>query len=366
MSGQIIQIRSIALAVPLLMWGVGIGVPTNPAHADDCFTAPHSAAPKGSHWYYHTDRAKRRKCWFLGPTGLSRQQTAAKVTSAATKDAHAIAVEKPATAPAGALMSTSAGGSTPPLAPLKAQPAPMSSATTYEPVQQYVQEGRTAPSIPKAPTPPASASLKTSAQVAEAAPAATIVWPDPPAVATVKAQKSNLVLTDARADSVLRTVDVRAPDDSEGAARRAGSTTQALSSPAATFVEILLVVALGLCVAGLLYRVVMKITARRGRRIVNHHSKSDWIDSQREWRDDWQQHGSVYEGERGIDYLQPSLVPAAGDYSARHPLRADECENNARGKGSASQFADKVSGRENTLAQLIRDLDEMLQSRKGA
>jgi hypothetical protein len=55
-------------------------------------------------------------------------------------------------------------------------------------------------------------------------------------------------------------------------------------------------------------------------------------------------------------------VPAAGDYSARRPFRAD----NARGKGSVSQFTDEVSGRENALAQLIRDLDQMLQSRKGA
>jgi hypothetical protein len=65
--------------------------------------------------------------------------------------------------------------------------------------------------------------------------------------------------------------------------------------------------------------------------------------------------------------LHPSLVPAAGVYSARRPLRADdECQNNARGKDSAPRITDDVSGRENTLAQLILDLEQMLQSRKGA
>jgi hypothetical protein len=132
--------------------------------------------------------------------------------------------------------------------------------------------------------------------------------------------------------------------------------------PVATLMEILLVVALGVTVAGLLYRVMMKIAARRARQIIIDHNRH-----QREWRDDRQQHGSVYEGEEVIDDLHPSPVQAAGDYSARRPLRADDgCQNKTRGKYSASQITDEVSGRENTLAQLILDLDRMLQSRKGA
>jgi hypothetical protein len=233
----------------------------------------------------------------------------------------------------------------------------MSSATAPEPVQQHAQETSTVPSIQEAPGPLASASWQTSVQAAGAAPVATIVWPDPPAVPTVKAQKPYLVLSDAGADTVFPTVDVRAPDDSEGAAKGGASTTDVPwveDSPAATFVEILLVVAFGLTLAGLLYRVAMKIAARRGRRAIFDHSKSGWMDDrhQREWRDDRQ------------DDLYPSLVSAAGDYSARCPLRADdECQNNARRKNSAS-VTDEVSRRESTLQQLILDLDQMLQSRK--
>lgn len=35
--------------------------------ADDCVAKPNSAAPSGQHWWYRTDRAAKRKCWFLGP-----------------------------------------------------------------------------------------------------------------------------------------------------------------------------------------------------------------------------------------------------------------------------------------------------------
>jgi hypothetical protein len=360
MSGQIIQTRSIALAIPLLVWGVGIGAPTAPARADDCLAAPHSAAPNGSHWYYHTDRPNRRKCWFLGPPGqAAKLHTTAKLTPAATTVASVSAVEKPDTASADASMSTS-------------------SATTHEPVQQPAQETSTAPSIPEAPPPLASASSQTGAQAAGAAPAATIAWPDPAPVGTVQAQKPNLVPSDAPADSAPPTVDVRAPDVSEGAAQGGATTTNApagAASPAATFVEILLVVALGLIVAGLLYRVVMKISVRHGQRINIDHPKSEWIGNRhhREWRNDRQRQGSVYKGEEFIDDLHPSLVPVAGDYSARRPLATDDKrQNDPRGKDrgpqitDAPQIADEFSGRENRLAELIRDLDQMLQSRKGA
>jgi hypothetical protein len=34
------------------------------ARAEDCLAAPNSAAPKGSHWYYHLNRATQQKCWY--------------------------------------------------------------------------------------------------------------------------------------------------------------------------------------------------------------------------------------------------------------------------------------------------------------
>lgn len=362
MSSQIISIRSIALAVPLLVWGVGIGAPMNPARADDCLTAPNSATPKGSHWYYHTDRAKGRKCWFLRALDPPAQRTAAQGASAAAPATHASAIEKPATA---------SGDSTPPLPPPKPQPAPISSATMHEPVQQSVQ-GNAAPSIPEAPAPLANASSQTSTQAAAVAPAATIVWPDPPAVATVKAQQPDLVPSDAHADSVPPPVDARKPIDPGDTARSGASTAHAVktaASPAAPLVEILLTVALGLAAAGLLYRFLLKLAARRGRRVIIDHPEADWIDDrhEHELRADRQPHGSVNAREQFIDDLHLSLVPAASDYPARRPLRTDEArQNNASREDNAFQMTDEVREHENRLAQLIRDLDQLLQSRKEA
>lgn len=35
------------------------------AAADECLSGPKGTAPDGSHWYYRTDRALKRKCWYL-------------------------------------------------------------------------------------------------------------------------------------------------------------------------------------------------------------------------------------------------------------------------------------------------------------
>lgn len=45
--------------------GAVAGLSIGSARADDCLAAPKGAAPQGQHWYYHIDRATRRKCWYL-------------------------------------------------------------------------------------------------------------------------------------------------------------------------------------------------------------------------------------------------------------------------------------------------------------
>lgn len=42
----------------------GVAAP-GPASAAECLTAPSASAPADGHWYYRTDRAQQRKCWFL-------------------------------------------------------------------------------------------------------------------------------------------------------------------------------------------------------------------------------------------------------------------------------------------------------------
>ncbi len=35
------------------------------ASANECLSAPNGVSPSGQHWYYHLDRTKNRKCWYL-------------------------------------------------------------------------------------------------------------------------------------------------------------------------------------------------------------------------------------------------------------------------------------------------------------
>lgn len=365
MSTQVIAIRSIAFAAPLLAWGVSIGVLPNTARADDCLAAPNSATPKGSHWYYHTDRAKGRKCWFLRALDRSTQHTTAHGTSETASTTHTGTAKKAASASASTIVSTNAGGKAPPLPPLKAHSASMSGAPTREPVRQRIQERSAASSDPDAPAPQASVWTQHNAQ----APAAAVVWPDPPevawpdapTVATVTVQKPSGV----RPNNVPAAVDARASRESEGAARDGAQTVRAAkmaAAPARTLVGTSLVVALGLVAGGLLYRLVMKISAVRGPRIIIDRSESDWVDDRRE-----QSHGFVNEREEFIDDVHLSLVPVAGDYGAPRPVQADDKrQNSGLPNAKASRIIEQVVDRENTLVQLIRDLDHMLQSRKGA
>ena len=217
------SIGSIALvATPLVWWCAGFGVPTNTARADDCLPAPNSPAPVGSHWYFRTDRAKQHNCWYLHAPDQPPQPAAAQAISDAPAT-HTIAFQKPATAsPNAPSVNTSPGDSAAPLLPpVKPQGAPMSSATTVQPVRQSAQEGSSATSIPDAPAPQASPSSST--QGAEPAPATATVRPDPATVAAVKAQE----LAPVSSESVRPTADARVSDDAQSTARDGGSTANA-------------------------------------------------------------------------------------------------------------------------------------------
>jgi hypothetical protein len=102
------------------------------------------------------------------------------------------------------------------------------------------------------------------------------------------------------------------------------------------------IVALGLVVAGFLFRIVMKISARRRRRIVIDHPDSDLIEDrqERESRDDQ----SPHQRDGLTDYLQDSVIPTATDSNPRRPFRDERPD--ARGRDPASRIKSKISTRE--------------------
>jgi hypothetical protein len=85
---MVVQIRlpiaSITLVSACLASILGVVGPVSAARAADCLTAPGSSAPPDSHWYYRTDRAQQRKCWYLRAVKGPPQQDATQSASAAT------------------------------------------------------------------------------------------------------------------------------------------------------------------------------------------------------------------------------------------------------------------------------------------
>lgn len=457
---------SAALVATLLVSAVGIGAPTNTARADDCLTAPNSAAPEGSHWYYHIDRATQRKCWHVRATDQSAEQTAAPASNPSAA-APATALKKPATSsgapmsispdagaapslpsakprrtsvsgePADELVRQSAekgssvwlttpttassptatipGDSTPPspgvrILGVKSQDAPVSGAAADEPGQQSAQKDLVSSPTevpPGQPSPPS----QTGDQVTVPTPA----WPDP-VVTSVKTPEPTAGPSDTRIESDRPAVGVSASDNAQTTARDSVAVTQAemAKSPTSQPIAIFAVAALGLVVAGLLLRIVMKISS--GRRRIDRRD-FDWTENR--YHDDSGEDQFVHQTDGFSDYLQRSARTSLGsrrfrsehsnaatditdkigmhqhrrididpresdwigklvddlqsslvmpsNYRSRPPLQdQNSWPDDERRNDGASQSSDEIREREEALKQLKRDLDRLLQSPKVA
>jgi hypothetical protein len=393
---------AVAVVGTILLSGIFVGPRANTAHADNCLTAPNSSAPTGSRWYYHTDRATQRKCWYLRTLDQPAQHPVAQTTSKATST-NPVSLEKPATASGGAPMSVTPGAGSPPLPHIKMLTV-VSSGATDKLVQQDAKQ-RNTPSITAAPTPEENTS-QTGDQATEPARAATIVWPNPPAPRMATAQDpiatSTAAPTEAAStESVRPTSNARAfADDAEDTAQADASTNSTGGTKASAVsesVEMSLVAALGLVVAGFLFRIAM--TARR-RRIFIDRPESHWMDyrNEHELRDEQQRAGSVHQREELIDDfidrpephwmddrnehklhdrqesvrqwskkpihdLRRSVIPTASDYGPRSPFQNHyESQEDPQRKDRISDVANEISKPEDTLEQLRWDLDRLLRS----
>jgi hypothetical protein len=396
----------------------GVGA-TKTARADDCLTAPNSPASKGRRWFYRTDRETQRKCWYLRAAGEPSQRTAAQSPSAVAPAKKTSAFDN-AIAAAGAPLQM-------PSPTLKPQPAPMSNATREGLVAQSAPAGNASPSSWERPA------ARIGAQAAGPAPAAGA---PSPTVAAANASDPNVSASDVRAGSLRPTVAARARDDAESSSRGASSAnaTGMAISLTGTLFQMFLVVAVGLGVASLLYRVVTAAARRRkieadwickqnpqqqysvdedlhrptilGANDSEDRQQHRSIDERDPFTDDWhrstiaaandredqRQHRSVDDRDQFIeelhssqisgandrddqqkdrsfddrdqfiDDLHRSLISGANNFDARRSQPTDnDWPNSARLSGGTFQITEDVSKREDTLAQLRRDLDRLLQ-----
>jgi hypothetical protein len=321
MSGRMAaSIGAIALIATLLVSNGSIAAPADAApadaaSADACLAAPNSATPRGGHWYYHIDRATRRKCWYLDAAGQPTQQSAAQHQSETAPAAQPPGMPAPSATPAPpapmrAARSADAATSTIDGAPpsphitmlaVKPKPAP-NGATADNSVAPSAQQASAAQTVPQASAAPGSPS-----QAPEAAPANSATWPDPGA--TASAPQATTPAANADAASVSPDAPVSAPDDAESAADpSATATSTGMAAKSATPTEMFLFLVIGLGAAAFLSGVAIKIVSDRRRvRITVDHADSAWIDDsagiddrtwvddqhQRDWRDVRQHDGSL-------------------------------------------------------------------------
>jgi hypothetical protein len=159
-----------------------------------------------------------------------------------------------------------------------------------------------------------------------------------------------------------------------------------------------LVAALGLVVAGSLFRIAMKIAGARRRRIIVDRPQSHWVDDEQQYaeadnqpeelidelidefidrpesdlmddrnehelRDGEQRSGLVHQGAKLIDGLKGSVLLTASDDTPRHLFRnGGELQEDAQRRDRKPDVADEISKREDTLKQLKRDLNRLLQA----
>jgi hypothetical protein len=233
---------------------------------------------------------------------------------------------------------------------VKPQPAPTE--TTDEPVDQSALEESASSSTPSASPPQASTSLETNALAT--GPAPTV--PDPPAVGMFNSRERTAALSVARTDSDQATAVARASNN--------GETNALTGSPATTPAELLPIFALGLVVAGFLFRVVMKIAAARRGRIIIDCPESYWIDDRQQdgWRDNLKHQEAIAEQDELFDGLIRSRISSACD---NRPHRPFQTKDQWFAKDRASPANDDISDRGDKLDQLRKDLDRLLRSPKA-
>ena len=343
MSGQIRRpMGSLALVATLLMWGAGIGAPMNTARADDCLGAPNSPAPQGSHWYYHIDRATQSKCWYV----RAADQPAQQATAPAASDASAATPKKPASA--SAPLSIMPGDSTPAsprikVLAVKNQDAPVSSATADQPVRQGAQKDSSASPLAERAAPQASPSSQMSDQAPAPASATGPAWPDP-GVPAVKTPELVAAPSDSRTQSGQPAVDAAAPDKAESTAQDSAAVAEAempkspRSRSATSWpIAIFPLAALGLVVAGFLFRIVMKMSVGRRQPVLVDRRDFDWIGDRHQ--DELGADQFVHQPDGVADHLQRSAMWASVDSG---PSRSDHGRRDDVHGDATSGTTDKI------------------------
>jgi hypothetical protein len=317
------------VALVVLMSGPNVAMPTNPARAADCRSAPDSPAPGGTHWYYRLDWETQRKCWYVRASGRRAHQTTTMATVVPATASHAAPASSDPTPVADVRPTSPSPGDTTRPSPqaetsaLKAISAPVSGETIDKTPRQSALEESSTPSE-EASTRQAGTSPEAGAQTA----VSPMVWaPDrPTSVTSTKPQESG-ALTGTDADVMS--------DEAENNPRSSGPINNA-----ATPMIVFPVLALGLALLGIGSRFLIKHDAAR-RAQVNDRGRH-------EGRDGLHRQESVIQGQEFHSFV--SVVSDQGTL---------------RGDGETVKITREISKRRHKLAQLRQHIESMLRSATG-
>ncbi len=270
--------------------GIGTARAEDKRAEENCLAAPNTLAPRGSHWYYRTDHVKQRKCWYLRTTGPAIQEQAAQEQPETGVTARR---PTPNTAPA-------QSGSEPlELRPVEAPPPALVAKPTKGDMQDEAQASRPAgvgqaawpePPSPAGagqvawPDPPSPAGTNQVAWPAPASLAGTgqVAWPDPPPTARAdkvewpappspgggvnSASGENVPKDRAKqTQEVPATASISAQGarNDVGADKLVAKPNPSGSSQGEMRIGLLLVFAIGLILAGILVRWIVRMTLTR-------------------------------------------------------------------------------------------------------
>lgn len=273
----------LVVAVSLTALGAA-SLSASPAWAEEeCLAAPNKQAPPGSRWYYRTDPVKQSKCWHLRTEGQAIQNPAAKEEPETEITPKQPAVTSSKTAPAQPEPESLE------LRPGQTPPAASGDAPARVGIQNRAQPNRRAGAGQVASPDPALSAAVGKVAWPDPPPVGggNVAWPDPPSPAGV----DTVAWPDppSRAGGVTQGVTAEKPpeerasqtqqmpataaksDKAAGNDARVGTQvaglTKAADAQSETPAWMLLAFAIGLVIAGILVRQIVKVRlARRSER----------------------------------------------------------------------------------------------------
>lgn len=240
------------VAVLLVALGDGSSSVGSARAAENCLAAPNAQAPQGSHWYYRTDPVKQSKCWYLRTEGQAIQKPSAPEGPDPTVTAKWPAAATSKTAPDQSAPAVSGGN--------------LMRGSIQGDAQASRQPRADAVGWPESPSPASSNN---------------VVWPDPPSPAGGAAQGGIAESTpEGRANQTQEVPATAANSDKNaGNDARGDRHVEMAASHSEMPVGMLLAFAIGLVIAGILVRRIVRMTFARRRTVRPDRQEPVWTTS---------------------------------------------------------------------------------------